>query len=813
MVAEQVKFPYFSHIANVCRQALPCPSTISVGADMAYAHSIDGKPVTAWEPLRLHLNEVSNLAAEFAAKFSAGDWGRVAGALHDIGKLSPEFQAKLNGRQGHVDHSTAGARVAATAFGPAGRLVAYVIAGHHAGLANWDGDGAGQSTLERRLDGAKHKIPAYPGWELLAPLPTKLSAPKLTRRPELTGALAREGTSLALFARFVLSALIDADRLCTAAFYSAAEGQPAPSRGGWQPVADLKSRLDQHMSEIASKAATDTSSPRQQNVQHQRAAILAAARAAAHQPQGLFSLTVPTGGGKTLASLSFALDHAVKHGLDRIIYVIPFTSIIEQTARVFRDALGPGLDDHVVEHHSAFREDEALAKLERGEGESALQAGERLRFATENWDAPIVVTTAVQFFESLFSNRTSRCRKLHNIARSVVIMDEAQTLPLALLRPTLAAIEELTLNYGTSAVLCTATQPATTDQWPDGSAGLPGGLRNVREIIDDPDALYKRLRRVTVQKSRTLTLDALTTELSASEQVLCIVGTRAQARDLYKTLHAKTNPATLFHLSALMCPAHRTAKLAEIKAALKAGPCRVVATTVVEAGVDIDFPVVWRQMAGLESIAQAAGRCNREGRQAKEDAHVHLFEVEGWNSIRELRPNQDVAREVLRHHHDPLGLAAMRAYFEALYDMRTQGQRDGLDAKGIMAMTNARAARCELPFADIANDYRLIETVMEPVIVPWDDTARDALAALADPRLPTDDIRKVARKLQPYIVNIPRDAFGELKRLNLIVAVNSHRFEEQFMRLSNEAPKDIYTEAFGIDWSDPTFRRAEENLF
>lgn len=782
-------------------------------ANMAFAHSVDGQSAAAWEPLKTHLDEVADLSAKFAEKFGAGDWGRVAGLLHDVGKLSPEFQAKLKGHVGHVDHSTAGARVAVDAFGGLGRVLAFAIAGHHAGLANWDGDGGGLSTLDRRLDATKHKIPNFEDWEKFAALPARLSNPRLTRRPGLKGALAREGTSLALFVRFLLSALVDADRLCTEAFYTAAGGRTAVPRSGWQSLAALKSRLDLHMTEVTSLASTDTTSQRRLLVQQERAEILAAARLAARNPTGLFSLTVPTGGGKTLASLTFALDHAVKHELDRIIYVIPFTSIIEQTARVFRDALGPDLAGHVIEHHSAFRDDEAVAKLERGQGESALQAGERLRLATENWDAPIVVTTAVQFFESLFSNRTSRCRKLHNIARSAIIMDEAQTLPLALLRPTIAAIEELSLNYGATAVLCTATQPAITAERPDGSLGLPGGLSNVHEIIPAPDALYERLQRVTVQKCRTVTLDDLTQELGGLEKVLCIVGTRAQARDLYKMLQTKTDPNTLFHLSALMCPAHRTAKLNEIKEALKAGPCRVVATTVVEAGVDIDFPIVWRQMAGLDSIAQAAGRCNREGRQAKEDALLHLFEVEGWKSIRELRPNEAAAREVLRHHDDPLGLAAMRAYFESLYDTRAQGQRDGLDSKGIMPMANARASRCELPFADIANAYKLIESVMEPVIIPWDDKARAALEELADPGIASENIRPLARKLQPYIVNIPKNSFADLERAGRITPVNPHRFEDQFMRLSDEARQNIYTSAFGIDWSDPTFRRNEENLF
>lgn len=772
-----------------------------------FAHSIDGKPESVWEPLAQHLTEVADLAEYYTAEFGAGDWGKVAGALHDLGKLTPEFQARLRGATTPVDHSTAGALVAAQTYGWAGKLLAYAIAGHHAGLADWDGEGNGLTTLERRLDRALTSVPTLPPWEGLIPAtPQTLSLPKLSRRKGLPLAQAREGASLMLFVRFVLSALVDADRLATEAFYRKADGRDGAPRGNWRSLAELKDRLDRHMSAFDQARS---------GLAQRRAEILAAARKAAAEPQGLFSLTVPTGGGKTLSSLAFALDHAVKHHLDRVIYVIPFTSIIDQTTRVFRDVVGDDLADHVIEHHSAFREDEALAALSRKD-ESALQAGERLRFATENWDAPIIVTTAVQFFESLFSNRTGRCRKLHNITRSVVVMDEAQTLPISLLRPTLAAIDDLVTHYGASIVLCTATQPAITATRAEGAEGLRGGLTGVREIIDRPDALYDALRRVTVNACTKFTPDELSDRLSALDRVLCIVGTRAQARDLYKLVRARTGDAGLYHLSALMCPAHRMAKLERIKTALASEElCRVVATTVVEAGVDVDFPVVWRQMTGLDSIAQAAGRCNREGKSAAEQSIVQLFEVDGWSGLEALRRNEDVAREVLRQPRfaaDPLGLDAIQAYFERLYDAHALGPRDGLDVHAILGLS-PRWMDGKLPFAEVAKLYRIIETTMEPVIVPWDERARGALAAIGDPALPADDIRMIARRLQPYIVNIPKEPFGRLKQARRIVPVNAHRFEEQFMRLTDEARDNIYSEDFGFDWSDPTMLAVEKLIF
>lgn len=767
-----------------------------------FAHTGANSDQSDWHLLDAHLKAVATLAEERAAKFGVGEFGRICGLLHDLGKYSTSFQARLAGAKARVDHSTAGARIAVQKYPPVGRLLAYVIAGHHAGLANGTGDGD-LASLAVRLDPKAYPIPDCVGWEHELVLAERVAPPPLAAHPFKDIADVRRGHSLALLTRMLLSALVDADRLDTEAFYAKGKGTGEVPRGGWQPLSVLKTQLDGFMAGVANKAARAGAT----TINRERAEILAAARTRAGLDPGLFSLTVPTGGGKTLASLTFALDHAVKHGLDRVIYVIPFTSIIEQTAHVFREALGP-LANHVIEHHSAFREDDALKQLEAaaGGGESSLQAGERLRLATETWDAPIIVTTAVQFFESLFSNRPSKCRKLHNVANSVVILDEAQTLPLKLLRPCVAALDELARNYKATIVLCTATQPALGAKRLDGSDGLTGRLVGVREIVDEPEQLYERLKRVTVKPAVKWTDTELVERLRRHDKVLCIVGTRAHARDLFLALRSDAATGSTFHLSALMCPAHRSKQLGLIKASLKHGPCRVVATTVIEAGVDIDFPCAYRIMAGLDSIAQAAGRCNREGRQDKEDAIVQLFEIEGRASIRELRANEDAAREVLRQPNvDPLGLGAIEAYFRRLYWGKTSGRKDGLDDKDILGRLNVQAPYLWLPFADIARDFEMIDGGMEPVIIPYDCEARRLLAELATVERPS----AIARKLQPYIVNVPKDAFAKLRRAGGIQPINPHRFNEQFVKLENV---DLYDDDLGFDWSDPTFRKVESGI-
>ena len=751
-----------------------------------YAHSDGSKKRETWQLLTSHLQAVATLAQTNAAKFGAADWGHIVGLLHDLGKYSAEFQGKLDGDISRVDHSTAGARLAADHWQGFGRLLAFAIAGHHAGLANGTGQDGARSALEIRLKtGPGFELPDYSAFAQEIALPTMPQKPCLLLTKE------RSGFALAHFTRMLFSCLIDADRQDTENYYLGLEGKAA-DRGNWRGLSALKSVLDAHLQGLQANA---DSTP----VNILRAEVLAHSRLKSACQPGHFSLTVPTGGGKTLASLAFALDHAVTHKLDRIIYVIPFTNIIEQTAEVFRDALGP---HHacVLEHHSAFDDDKLLADArKRGVAEQGPQGRDKLRLAAENWDVPIVVTTAVQFFESLFANSPTRCRKLHNIARSIIILDEAQTLPLPLLRPCVAMLDELATNYGASIVLCTATQPALQET-DIPTKSFNGGLRNVREIAPTPERLYQALKRVTVSDLGVVDDTKLIERLARHSQALCIVHTRAHARELYLAL--KHEPGTV-HLSALMCPQHRSERLAEIKRLLKdREPCRLIATSLIEAGVDVDFPVVYRASAGLDSIAQAAGRCNREGKRVADDSPVYVFEPANRKLPNSMAATTGAGREIMRKHiGDPLSLAAIEDYFQLVYWSQSAGQTDGLDKYSILEKLRT-TANYWYPFEDIARDFRMIANATRPILIPFGGHGPGLIKELDH----TENIGAIARKLQRYVVQVPRSAFAALQAAGAIQAVNPNRFGDQFWWLESKA---IYHDEFGLDWNDPTFRDAE----
>jgi CRISPR-associated endonuclease/helicase Cas3 len=577
----------------------------------------------------------------------------------------------------------------------------------------------------------------------------------------------------------LFSCLVDADYLDTETFYDRIERRPT-RRAAPPRLATLKPKLDAHLSEVAVRA-DDTL------VNRERAAILAACRNAATSDPGLFTLTVPTGGGKTLASLAFALTHALAQGLDRLIYVIPYTSIIEQNATVFREALGT---EAVLEHHSAFIDDPKTAP----------EAQDKLRLAMENWDAAVVVTTAVQFFESLFADRPSRCRKLHNIARSVVILDEAQTLPLPLLRPCVAALDELARNYGTSVVLCTATQSALLETDDEGTS-FKGGFRNVREIAPDPKRLYQTFKRVTVKHPGELDDAALAARLRQHEQVLCIVNTRMHARELYESLAGEEG---CHHLSALMCPKHRSQRLSTIRKELAAARrCIVISTSLVEAGVDVDFPVVYRAEAGLDQIAQAAGRCNREGRRSR--GEVFVFRPFGRRVVGEQSRRAAAASAVFRRHDDPLALDAIQDFFREVYWSESAGSQDGLDRKLILGRLEERKSDLLFPFEAVARDFKLIEDGMLPILIPFDADARTLLKNLGT----TDRVGETARGLQPYVIQVQPGQFAGLRTAGVVQPVAPHRFGEQFWALVSEG---LYREDVGLTWDDPAYRGAEENV-
>ncbi len=690
-----------------------------------FAHTLPGRPPGEWEELHDHLEAVAERAAEFGGRFGAAAWAHRAGLWHDLGKYSQAFQDYLHhttAADPHVadsatrtDHSTAGAQHAVDEQPGAGHLLAYVIAGHHSGLLN--GSRSTGACLPKRL---KKKIePFGEAPESLVQLPP-LEPPSALTAPRST--LADKAFTIAFFTRMLFSCLVDADFLETERFMNPDQAERRPA---WGPdvLARMNVALDAY---IASLPADPTP------VNQRRAEVRQACLQAAEQAPGMFSLTVPTGGGKTLSSLAFALRHAQRHGLERVIYVVPFTTIIEQNADVLRKLMrefgGNQLEEAIVEHHS---------NLDVG------KETKTSRLATENWDAPLIVTTSVQFYESLFANRTSRCRKLHRLAKSVIVLDEAQTLPVDYLAPCLRALRELAQEYGASPVLCTATQPAI-EQRDDFAIGLEG----VREIIPDPQSLYRSLRRVDVEYLGPLEDQSLAARLRGERQVLCVVNTRGHARQLYQALG---EDEAHIHLSALMCPQHRSAKLAAIHLRLANGqPCRVISTQLIEAGVDIDFPVVYRSLAGLDSIAQAAGRCNRNGK-LENKGKVYVFQSQHVRSEAYFRDTAGCAAQLLPDFEDPLALEAIERYFRLYY--WEQSQR--WDAKGILGEF-VLDAEIALPyvfgFKDVAQRFRLIEDNGKPVIIPWGQKGAKLCEELRQTPLPS---RRLLRKLQRYTVQVP----------------------------------------------------------
>ena len=632
-----------------------------------------------------HLNKVAWWCATFAAAMfppgpdrdAAWQWGYVAGLWHDLGKFPAEWQAYLRSKadphigeiNGKMDHATAGAHQAVSAHGIYGHLMAYGIAGHHSGLLDATSNGACQAKRLVKNPSNLHEIPP----ELIS-----ISIPALP--PCLnSGILVRDGYAVSLFTRLLFSCLVDADFLATEAFMNPAQAgirNEVPA-GILAVMAELvQAKIDA----FGPPAPGDT-------VNEQRRRVVDDCLAAAGQAPGFFSLTVPTGGGKTLSSLLFALRHAIAHGKSRIIYVVPFTSIIEQNAEVIREILAPLQTEKfapLIEHHSSLSPEDETTQS---------------RLAAENWDAPIVITTAVQFYESLHASKTSRCRKLHRIANSVVILDEAQTLPVDFLAPCLRVLQELADRYHTTTVLCTATQPAVHHD----ANEFPIGLRDCREIISDPPALFAALKRVDIEVLGDLPDAVLAERLASHSQVLCIVNRRRHAQELFQLLGEGEGN---YHLSALMCPEHRSSILAEIRERLaKKLSVRAVSTQLIEAGVDVDCPVVYRALAGLDSIAQAAGRCNRNGK-LPGPGKVYIFRPEDTRGEAYFRETAQVAHQLLDLHPDLLSREAIRDYFDLYYYQQSKRW----DAKDIIPRFRLEGKMPSFPFhfqvAAVAKDCR-----------------------------------------------------------------------------------------------------------
>ena len=689
---------------------------------MFYAHTTKNPDKSDWQPLKDHLTKVAKISQQFADDFNAGELAYASGLLHDLGKYSPEFQRRLEGANIHVDHSTAGAIEARKLFHNSYSLIfAYAVSGHHGGLLNY---GSSESGLGERLH--KSNLPDYSSYHNEITFPDQNTF-HLTLKPFPK----KTGFCISFFIRMLYSCLVDADSLDTEEF---ANPEKSSVRGHYDSFDILSKKFEEHM-------RVKNSDSEDNQINRERKKIYEQCIEAASIPPQMFSLTVPTGGGKTLASMAFALEHLKKNNLKRVFYVIPYTSIIEQNAKVFRDIFG---SRNVLEHHSNFDP----GKIDTGDMDNGEEV---LRLSTENWDMPIVVTTNVQFFESLFSNKRSRCRKLHNLAKSVIILDEAQMLPTGYLKPCLAALSELVHNYGSTVILCTATQPNLSD--------LLDESVKPHEIMSSPEDLYKLLRRVKVNDLGALDDAELSAKLREHHQVLCIVNTRKHAKNLFDNLEKLGN---CYHLSARMCPVHRREQIDEIKKLLKVGAnCRVISTQLIEAGVDIDFPAVYRAMTGIDSITQAAGRCNREGKVLEGEVFVFKSKEEyGIPATSWQRRVATCGEAAIKKFSDILSLLSIDEYFKELYFY----EGEGLDQKEILKMLEKRAKKYAFPFEEVSEAFRFIDEGTKDLIVPYDNDAE----SIIDDLRKGDSLWKNIRKIQGYTVSIYPNEFRELERSHVV---------------------------------------------
>lgn len=690
-----------------------------------------------------HLKNTACFSKEFADEFDAADWGEVIGILHDTGKFSKEFYERIMHNAPRCDHSTAGAKVVLEdekiLFGS---LLAYCIAGHHSGLQDWGSgvDNELDGTLKGRLS-KSYEVPDYSDYKKeidFQPLLRKIEG----KFPNIHWTFEEEhrGFILAFYTRMLYSCLVDADYLDTEEFVKNGDVQ----RGVRFSFLELRQKLTQHMENLQK-----TSKP--SKINSYRQTILHNCLSTSCKERGLFTLTVPTGGGKTLSSMTFAINHCIENHMKRIIYVIPYTSIIEQNAQVFSRVLGENV---ILEHHSNYDWDDNEHKQE-----------DYKRLASENWDMPIVVTTNVQFFESLFANKSSRCRKLHNIANSIIIFDEAQMIPLNYLQPCISAIQELVSNYKCTAVLCSATQPAIQNM-------LSPKLVPT-EICSNWRELYDIFKRTEIQSIGVQSNDDLISQIENLDQCLIIVNTRKHARDMTNEISGDG----VFHLSTLMCNQHRTKMITEIKRRLSENErCIVISTRLIEAGVDVDFPVVFRAIAGLDSIIQSAGRCNREGRLKNEKGELILGQVYVFEPEEKYYKNQpksfqlpiEITKSVMKQYSDISSPEAIKMFFKEMYFY--SGEL-GLDIKKIMKrldegldFTAKQGEYFQFEFNKISNDFRLIESNTYAVIVPYDEEAECIIKQLQF----TGPNTGLMRKLQKYTVNVYENELNVLKEAGVL---------------------------------------------
>ena len=681
------------------------------------------------QTVKEHSVGTATLSESFASVFGAAAWGKQNGWWHDMGKYTKNsFQPYIRSASGMAveqkvvdkpDHSSAGAILAREKLPGYYPPLAYCIAGHHSGLLDWTS--SGEANLNRRLS----KTDCYQ--EMLKDAPEEMQEVVASLDQPLIDDFEKD---IHQWIRMLFSCLVDADYLDTERFM---HPEQAARRGQYDSMETLKDRFDVYMESLTANAPASF-------INEKRAAILSRCRKMAESLPGFFSLTVPTGGGKTLASMAWALLHAVRYKKKRIIIVIPYTSIIVQTAAVLRDIFGA---ENVVEHHSNLQQDS------NDERSPSL-------LATENWDAPIIVTTNVQFFESLYACRTSRCRKLHNICNSVVILDEAQMLPVEFLHPILDVLQSLQASFKASILFTTATLPVFSGRIGTGPGAFDGLKTPVTEITSVHDNLFEAFKRVELhwpEPGTTTNFDELADELSGYDCVLCIVNTRKDARELYRRM-----PEGTLHLSRMMCSAHIMEVIKLIKQKLKDNePVRVISTQLVEAGVDIDFPVVYRAFAGLDSIIQAAGRCNREGKlnHVGKLGQVFVFNLENTLLRGLMGKGAAALREILSvsDGSDLFSPECMAQYFSLFYS-----NCNTFDKANIKGLLYKGFAEMHFMFATAAEKFRLID----------DKDSVSILVGYGDGATLLEELKRIGpefwllRKLQQYSVSIRKWDFEQL---------------------------------------------------
>ncbi|MDD6210323.1 MAG: CRISPR-associated helicase Cas3' [Bacteroidales bacterium] len=709
-----------------------------------------------------HEEGVAALSEGFASIFGSSLWGRLVGLLHDIGKYSPTFQERIGIKSGyiisdkpapHYQHSIIGAIYAREHYGELWSILGYPIAGHHAGLPDFDDSPYGRGLISA----IKENLAAYKEIELLLSLEDKVSF-GLT----LPDSIRFSSSNFHLWIRMLYSCLVDADWLDTERFM---QPERAALRRECADLVSLKPIFDAYMLALSSKA-------RPSELNSIRASVLSQCLTKGKLPPGFFSLTVPTGGGKTLASMAWGVQHAKTNNKRRIVIAIPFTTVTAQTAKVYRDIFG---EENICEHHSNLTEE---------------NTNESQRLVSENWDAPIVVTTNVQLFESLFSNKPSRCRKLHNLANSIIILDEVQALPAEFLKPILHVLSELVGSYGVSVLFTTATQPAFKDTI--GGTGLHAfqGIDSsaITEIVDDTEKLSQSLRRTEIKiLDGVYSYGQIAERLKEHRQVLCVVNSRRACREIYMEMqNNRIAHENVIHLSRMMCSAHILKQIERIRILLKNGePVCVISTQLIEAGIDLDFETVYREMAGLDSIAQAGGRCNREGKRPGL-GKVFVFRTAQMPRSGYLRKAYQTFERMTKKERDWLSPSTIEVYFKQLYndisDFDTNGICKSLEIDG------SPKEGLKFKFATAAAKFKLIDNESRTIVVNYGDSTEL-----------TEKIRKdglsqrLVRQLQQFTVSVYREDFTEL--------LESGRVEplaRSFIYIQSPYYSDLYDPEVGL---------------